>query len=168
MEFFLLLILVYLVGAIPWEKCLGSSFRRNLILWVLLFDFFSAAIVVLLIWWGFGFFAAHLAAILVVLGQMFSCFCKFRERSAYAVAAGALLILSPVLILAGLLFYLLSLLVTRYIILSNFLATIAVIILSFVLATHVTVWFLIIGLGALLLFRQQKNWRKRWRRRKIF
>lgn len=169
MDILLLLLVAYILGAIPWEKWLRYRlYPGKLVLWVLLLDFFSGAVIVLIAWLVSGFFVAQLAAIFVVLGQVFSCFRRFQEQTAYAVAAGAFFILSPALILAGILFYFLSLLLTRYIILSNYIATMVVILLSFFLVTHVTVVILICLLGSFMLFRQQKHWRKRWRRRKIF
>lgn len=163
------MLMVYLLGSIPWEIWLKRRVRSsNLVLWVLLLDFFSGFLAVLLAWLLFGFFVAHLAAILVILGQMFSCFCNFRERTAYAVAAGALLVLCPLLILIGFFLYLLSLLLTRYILLSSLLATIGVVILSFVLVSQLSVIILICVIGTFLAIRQQLNWKKRWRRRRIF
>jgi glycerol-3-phosphate acyltransferase PlsY len=79
------------------------------------------------------------------------------------VAAGAIFILSPVIILIGAFIYLFSLLITRYLFLSTFFSTIAVILISLVVASHAMLWLVTITIGLMILFRQKKHW-QRYRR----
>lgn len=106
-----------------------------------------------------GWLGAGLAAVLVVTGSMYSVFLGFQGNYGLSVAAGALLILSPVLVIFGIIIYFFSLLLTRYLFLSTLLTTIAMIILGFILVTHFYAWLVILILGSLILFRMKPKWR---------
>ncbi|KFZ41481.1 MULTISPECIES: glycerol-3-phosphate acyltransferase [Thermoactinomyces] len=106
-----------------------------------------------------GWPGACFAAVLVVAGSMYSVFLGFQGNYGLTVAAGALLILSPVLVLVGIIIYFFSLLFTRYLFLSTLLTTMAMIILGLILVTHFYAWLVILVLGSLILFRMKPNWR---------
>src|SRR5690242_20346575 len=96
-----------------------------------------------------GWLAASLASIAVVWGSMYSLFDRFRGGSGLSVAAGSLFILSPVLILMGILIYTVSLFVTRYSSLSTMLTTLSVMILALFFASQLYVWIVILGNGGI-------------------
>jgi acyl-phosphate glycerol 3-phosphate acyltransferase len=175
MTFLLALLLAYLIGSLPshfWVlsrsayrfrlPLLTSLTKREAFLLIVI-DLVKGMSATLIGFALAGWFAAYLAAIVVVVGSMYSVFLGFRGGNGLGVAAGALLILSPVLILIGILIYLLSLLTTRILFLSTLLTTVAMILFGVVLATHFAVWLVILILGLLILSRMRPRW-KRMRR----
>lgn len=175
MKWLIAVILAYLIGAFPAHRWAvdrlaargripspHSLYPREAFLLVLI-DLVKGMVATLLAFTLAGWAGACLAAVAVTLGAMYSVFLGFHGSRGLAVAAGALLILSPVLILIGVLIYVFSLLATRYLFISAFFTTVAVILLGLVLVTHFAVWFVVLVLGLLILFRLQPGW-KRFRR----
>lgn len=176
LNYLIVIIFAYLIGSFPvhWvgkQKRVYSYtapsfhhvFHKELLLLVLL-DVGKGMFATLLGLSIAGWLGACLAAIAVVVGSMYSCFLQFRGGKGLAVSAGAVFILSPILILLGVLLYCFFLLTTRYLFLSNLLTIIAVIVLGIVFVTQLYVWFLILCLGIILIFHQKPDW-KRFRRR---
>ncbi|MCH5583364.1 glycerol-3-phosphate acyltransferase [Shimazuella sp. AN120528] len=102
-----------------------------------------------------GWVAAYFASILAVITSMFSPICN-----SLAVASGATLVLSPILILLGIIVFVVSLLVTRYYFLSTYLAVAAVIILGLVFAAHIAIWATIVCLGIVICMEHRKHFRR--------
>ncbi|SFJ46313.1 glycerol-3-phosphate acyltransferase PlsY [Thermoflavimicrobium dichotomicum] len=125
-----------------------------------LIDLLKGMIAPGLAWLTVGMVGAHLAAVAVVLGQIYPIWGSKRGDTGITVATGAIFILSPILILVGSVIYLFSLLVTRYMVLSVFFATLAVMLFSLVFIAHVYLWVVTISVGGLILFRQQRYWRR--------
>ncbi|PTX51487.1 glycerol-3-phosphate acyltransferase PlsY [Melghirimyces profundicolus] len=116
---------------------------------------------------------AAFAAAAVVLGDLFPIFHRSGDGRGVAVAAGALVILSPLLILSGAVIYLVTLLVTRYLSVSAVLAALGVMMLSLVFFPKFYVVLVVFFAGGLVLIRHRRilgSWRKgaemplRWRR----
>lgn len=110
-----------------------------------------------------GWSGATLAAAGVVLGDLFPFFRGFQGGDGVAVAAGALLILSPLLILLGVGIYLTTLFLTRYLSLSVFFASVGVMLLALVLFPGFYVASVVILMGGLILLRYKRHL-ERWRK----
>jgi acyl phosphate:glycerol-3-phosphate acyltransferase len=151
--------LAYVIGAFP-IQWLKKKRRIYPILLFVFLDLCKGIFATLIGWWLGGMVVAHLAAIVVVVGEIYPIFTWFRGGNGVGVAAGALAVLSPILILVGLVVYILSLLITRYLFLSTFLSTLAVIIFSLILVTHFYVWVVIFCLGCLVLNRHRVHWHR--------
>ncbi|MDN4592974.1 glycerol-3-phosphate acyltransferase, partial [Polycladomyces subterraneus] len=102
---------------------------QDVVLWVVL-EMTKGALAVLIGLVMGGWFGASVAALMVVVGRLYPVVPAFRSGGGTAVAAGALFVLSPMLIVVGILIYLVSLLLTRYLGISTLLTTVAVMILS--------------------------------------
>lgn len=102
-----------------------------------------------------GWSGGALAAAAVVLGDLFPVFQGFHGGSGAAVAAGALLILSPLLIVLGLGVYLMTLFLTRYFSLSLFFASIGVMLFALVLFPGLYVVLVVFFAGGLILLRHK-------------
>jgi acyl phosphate:glycerol-3-phosphate acyltransferase len=121
-----------------------------------------------------GWVGAYLAAILVVVGSVYSCFLDFRGGTGLGVAAGALLILSPILVVVGVLIFILALLLMRSLVVATLLTGAALFLFGMVLATHVMVWLIVLVLCVVIWSRwwgktprnhsryKKPPWRKRW------
>lgn len=125
---------------------------------LILIDLLKGIVITLLGFALLGWVGAYLAAILVVVGSMYSCFLGFRGGLGLGVAAGALLVLSPVFFLFGLLILLFSLLLLRSLFIGALLALGAIILFGIVFATHLYVWGIILLLAIVLLFRFCSPW----------
>lgn len=110
-----------------------------------------------------GWIGAAVAAIAVVTGEVFSVFRGFQGGDGAAVAAGALLVLSPLLILLGIVIYGLSLFLTRYFSLSTIVTAVLLMALSLVLFPTIPVILVVFFTGGLVLFRHWGSW-GRWKR----
>lgn len=183
MNYILACLLAYVIGAIPLsreQKSLIQSdqsafrtFRLPDILPVLALDICKGAIAVALAWLIGGAVCAHLAVIFVVLGEICPPFPTRYARSGWAVAAGALLVISPLLILISLIIYLLSLLLTRYFVWSTGLAIVAFVMGLIVFAVQFSVWLIVLCVaGMLAIHRPKYRWQRkswglpRWRRKR--
>lgn len=113
-----------------------------------------------------GWSGGALAAAAAVLGDLFPLF-RPVHSGGVAVAAGGLLILSPLLLVVGLGIYLLTLFLTRYFSVSVFFASIGVILFSLVLFPGLYVVLVVLFAGGLILLRKRgrpDRWRKVWHR----
>jgi acyl phosphate:glycerol-3-phosphate acyltransferase len=175
----IVLLIAYLLGAAPFEKWFMDyqsishttptfqSVIKQEILMVILIDLCRGVVATLVALWVGNWFVACLAAILVVVGSMYSIFYGFEGGRGLAVAAGALCVLSPVLILFGIVVYALSLLLTRYFFISTLLTIIAVFVLGILLATHLAIMGVIFFCSILILSRGKTNWKsiyKTWKK----
>lgn len=176
MTVILVFVIAYLIGSLPvsflWEwnwfrhrRMLSSIYQQNVhlpftILMIQIGKGVAAAVIGLLF---AGWFGAAVAAIAAVAGDVFSVFRRFEGGDGAAVAAGALLVLSPFLILLGLLIYGLSLLVTRYFSLSTMVTAVVVMVLALVLFPQLYVILVVFAAGGLIIYR---NWGdlSRWKR----
>lgn len=162
----LILLAAYLTGALPlhlWALGRPAShftlYRREIFL-VIVIDLVKGMAAALFGLALAGWMGACLAAVFVVVGSMYSVFQGFRGGYGLSVAAGALLILSPVLILFGIIVYFISLLATRYLFVSTLLTTIVMMIAGLVLATHFYALAVILITGGLILLRTRPDWRR--------
>ncbi|MDR6225909.1 glycerol-3-phosphate acyltransferase [Desmospora profundinema] len=110
-----------------------------------------------------GWAGAAMAAIAAVVGEVFSVFRRFQGGDGAVVAAGALLVLSPILILLGVVIYGLSLLLTRYFSLSTMVTAVLLMVLSLVLFPQVYVILVVFAAGGLVLYRHWGDF-GRWKR----
>ncbi len=129
----------------------------------------KGAVAVLIAWMIAGIVAAHVAVIFVVLGEMCPCFPSRHPRNGWSVAAGALLVISPIFILISLGVYLLSLLITRTFVGSFFLAIIAFLLCLIFFAAQLYLWILVLSIAGMLTIHRPKWLRKglrirRWRK----
>lgn len=110
-----------------------------------------------------GWTGGALAAATAVLGDLFSLFRPVHGGGGVAVAAGGLLILSPLLLAVGMGIYLLTLFLTRYFSVSVLFASIGVIVFSLVLFPGLYVVLVVLFAGGLILLRYRgrpDRWRK--------
>lgn len=164
--------IAYLIGAIPLSRDLKvfdytdhtafRTFRISELLIFFILTLFKGALAVIIAWAIAGTVAAHLAIILAVVGELYPCFPSSRSRNGWAVAAGGLLVVSPIVILISFGVYLLTLLLTRTFFASFILSLIVFIICAIFFAMQISLWILVLGLIVLLLFPRSK-WRKGWR-----
>ncbi|MBS7529736.1 glycerol-3-phosphate acyltransferase [Hazenella sp. IB182353] len=174
---FFAIIIAYLIGAIPLHWWALSQHRnpfgviqveslhKEESFLLVLIDFVKGMVAALLGLLLGSWLTASLCAVGVVLGSMYPIFEQFRGRPGLPTAGGALFILSPILIGIGICIYMLSLFSTRYLFLSTLLTTISIIILGIGLATNLYVWFLIITISILVLYKERdqfSRWRRRW------
>lgn len=179
MSFIIACLLAYLIGSVPIsptpkafvhaDYAAFRTLRIRDILSVFMLDMVKGALAVIIAWMIAGVVAAHMAVIFVVLGEVCPCFPPRSPRNGWAVAAGALLVVSPILILISLCIYLFSLLITRTFVGSFLLAAIAFVICLVLFAAHLYLWILVICLAGMLTIHRPKWLRKglkirRWRR----
>ncbi|SMO73543.1 glycerol-3-phosphate acyltransferase [Melghirimyces algeriensis] len=171
MTLFLISVTAYLVGSIPilaffrGKPLVGIYPVRNLreALIIIGMQMSKGALVTLMGLMVSGWIGAAFAAVAVVLGDLFPVFSRFQGGTGVAVTAGALAILSPLLILLGVGIYLITLLLTRYLSLSLVLSAVGVMLLTLVLFPKLYVVLVVFFVGVLILFRQRGLFR-RWRR----
>lgn len=173
MNYLLACLIAYLIGMIPVspmqnmliqaDRSAFRTFRLVDVLPVIVLEIIKGAVAVVIAWLIAGVVAAHLAVIFVVLGALCP-FIPFHYQSdGWGVAAGALLVISPIMILISLLIFLLSLFITRYFLWSTCLAVIAFLICLILFAAHVYVWLVAIGVIAMLSIQRPHFWkRKGW------
>ncbi|MBH8604629.1 glycerol-3-phosphate acyltransferase [Thermoactinomyces sp. CICC 10522] len=172
MALFISIIIAYFIGALPfdWWVVTKPAYRlrppsfsvlnRREAFVLIVIDLVKGMAATLIGFSVAGWMGAYLAAVAVVVGSLYSVFLGFRGGTGIGVAAGALLILSPLLILIGILIYLFSLLTTRVLFVSTLLTTTAMIIFAVVLATQIYVWMVIIVVGGLILYRIRPKWKR--------
>jgi glycerol-3-phosphate acyltransferase PlsY len=143
---------------------------QDVVLWVVL-EMTKGALAVLIGWAMGGWFGASVAALLVVMGRLFPVVPAFRSGGGTAVAAGALFVLSPMLIAMGILVYLVSVLLTRYLGISTILTVVAVMILSVVISAQLYVIIVAVCVGSLILYHQTTRrfggWKNPFRFRRL-
>ncbi len=111
-----------------------------------------------------GWIGASLSALGVVLGHTYPLIMlKGVNRGSSAVAAGALFVLSPLVITIGLIVFLVSLLLTRYVTFSTLLTIPVVVLVTLFLSAKFLVVTITFCLAGVILFRE-RNSVKRWRR----
>lgn len=154
-------LLACLMGIVPvrnWLKFQPRYYTISLcIYW--LSDLLKGFLATFLAWTIAGPTAAYLAAILVVLAS----FLPMGRGNSLLIAAGAILVFSPILLLIGILAFVISLFATRYLSISTYLTTIAILLFGIVLVAHITVWLVICCLGILVCF-DQRHLYQRFRR----
>jgi len=156
----LLCFIAYLLGALPLKEVILPYFpvnkEVNVSIVVSLFKGIISTSVALF----FGsWFAASLAAILVVLGSMFPIF-PDKGRFYYDfhfVACGAIFILSPLLLVMLLVVFLISFFITRYAYLSTAFTSIATMLLSLIFISQFYVWLAVFVLGFLFIFKNDEK-----------
>lgn len=172
-------LLAYLIGSIPPLRPPKMPFHTSdaafhtlpikNVLAIYFLDLGKGALAVITAWLMAGVVAAHFAVIFVVLGEVYPCFPSYHSRNGWAVAAGALLVISPILILISLCVYLLSLLLTRTFGLSFAIALLAFLIGLVLFAAQIYLWVLVIGLVGMLSIKRLKHYFqhvtiRRWKR----
>jgi acyl phosphate:glycerol-3-phosphate acyltransferase len=110
-----------------------------------------------------GWSGAVAASIAVVLGQVAPVFPGFRGGKGAAVAAGTLVVLSPLLIVVGLAAYGICLVLTRYLSFSTMAAVVTVMVAALFFFPKLYLLMVVLPVGTLILYRYREDW-KRWRR----
>jgi acyl phosphate:glycerol-3-phosphate acyltransferase len=150
--------LALLLGIIPTRDMLHFRPRYHsisvLVYWLIdLLKGFLAAFFGLLL---AGWIAAYLAAILVVIAALL----PIGKGSSPFVAAGAILVFSPLLLFIGVIAFVISIFVTRYVFISTCFTIIAVILFGLVFVAHISVWLVICCLGLLVCYQQRHSYRR--------
>lgn len=155
-------VFAYFIGAFPIQAWLyRKGFRRIPSPWtVIAIDVIKGSVATLIGLGVAGWVGASLSAIFVVVGSMYSVFLRFHGGNGLSVSAGALLVLSPILLLIGLAIYGLSLLLTRMWFLSTLLTVIALLILGVMLASQLYVWMVLLFLGTLIVLQQRVEYKQ--------
>jgi acyl phosphate:glycerol-3-phosphate acyltransferase len=165
----------YLIGNIPVRAWIWQV-RGRLIrvptargnFWIPGLEMVKGALAALIGLFVAGWTGASLAAIAVVCGETLPFGYAHARGSGLATAAGALFILSPLLIFIGALIYLFSLLITRYPPISTLCAVVGVLLLGLVLSVHLSIWLVIGCLAGFVLLRLRSSRNRFPRRRKPF
>lgn len=111
-----------------------------------------------------GWIGASLSAMGVVLGHIYPLIMmKGASRGGSAVAAGALFVLSPLVITVGFIVFLVSLILTRYVTFSTLLTIPVVVMVTLFLSAKLLVVMVTFCLAGIVLFRERSSVR-RWRR----
>lgn len=154
--------LAYLIGAFPVQAWLGrKGFRRTISIWtVISIDLLKGVLATLIGLAMVGWAGASLAAVFVVIGSMYSVFLRFHGGNGLSVSAGALLVLSPILLLLGAAVYGLSLLLTRMWFLSTLLTVIALLIFGVMMVSQLYVWLVLLFLGTMVVFHQRVEYKR--------
>ncbi|TCS95913.1 glycerol-3-phosphate acyltransferase [Hazenella coriacea] len=171
MSFIIIISVAYVIGAMPLDRWFIASSTSIYVvnprgfIFVIIIDIFKGMIATLIALFVVGWWGAYIAAIIVVLGSMYSIFLGFQGGKGIAVAAGALFIISPFLILIGIFIYIFSLLLTRYLFFSTLFTVISLLGLGIIMAVHFSVWIVIFCLGCLVLFHLKPSWKihPRWK-----
>lgn len=164
--YFFLIVFSYALGMVPSEQLVGlrAASRRlgrpNTVygynlqrgLSVLGLDFLKGVIATLTGLTVAGWSGASLAAVLVNAGTLFPVFFAWRGRGTVGTAAGALLVLSPVLLLTGLGAFLVVLLLTQYLSLSLVFSTVVVLIFAVLYRPSWLILLAVIFLAAGVLY----------------
>lgn len=161
-------LLAYFIGSIPLvqtsilysDSAAFRAYPMRDVFGTLILHMIKGAFAVIIAWIIGGMLAANLAVIFVVLGECCPCFSIRVARNGWAVAAGALLVVSPIIMIITLLIYLLCFLVTRTFFLSFLFAIIAFLIGLIVLAAQIYLWILVICLFSMLVV-HRPNWFRR-------
>lgn len=173
MNLLLACLLSYLIGSFPlsrnqkaffhMDRSAFRTFRISDTFGILLLDLCKGALAIVIAWFIAGIIAAHIAIIFVVLGEIYPCFPPRYSRNGWSVAAGAFLVVSPILILISLCIYLFSLIITRYFFWSTCLALISFFICLLVFAAHIYLWLIVICVAGMLTIHRPKWLHKGWR-----
>jgi glycerol-3-phosphate acyltransferase PlsY len=160
MTYLFAVVAAYLLGSIPVRPWFGKV-RKGLIrtpaaekeLWILASEMAKGVLAASAGFLLAGWTGASLAAVAVVFGEIVPLGSARRRGNGAATAAGALFVLSPLLIFIGALIYFLSLLITRYPPFSILCAAIGVLLFGLILSVHLYVWLVILCLVGLILLR---------------
>ena len=177
----LLVLLAYLIGSIPFALLIGKIFYnvdvrtvgsgnlgstnvfRNLGkkagVAVLLLDVLKGAIVTALPIFISSSIHPLFLGLFAVIGHSFSIFAQFKGGKSVATAAGMILIYNPITMVLGVLIFLLSLKMFKFVSLSSMIASLIVFTSSF--TTHDTIFISIMGLVSLfIIYRHRSNWKR--------
>ena len=156
---YILLIVAYLIGSIPWSIIIGKTFKgidvrdygsgnpgttnairvlgRKLGMMVFFLDVFKGGAVILLIRLGLfdnvSLFSPLLYGLISAIGHIFPVFLKFKGGKAVATGVGIFLFYAPLLGVIGLLGYIITLKLTRYVSVSSCTGTFALVIASYII-----------------------------------
>lgn len=158
MHIFIAILVAFIIGSIPVNIWRGY---RRFSLWLFLAEWLKGAIAVAFAWFYAGLLVAHFAALVVVLAHMYPFYSRY-SRSGIWVAAGALLILSPILTLVAVGIFFLSLFFCRQTRFAFALAVVGFLILAVLLSVHLSIWVLCFLLAAFICTRSYvKGWQSR-------
>jgi glycerol-3-phosphate acyltransferase PlsY len=158
MHIFISILVAFILGSIPVDIWRGY---RRFSLWLFLAEWLKGAIAVAFAWYYAGLLVAHFAALVVVLTHMYPFYSRY-SRPGIWVAAGALLVLSPILTLVAVAIFFLSLFFCRQTRLAYILAIIGFFLLAILLSVHLSIWVLCFLLAAFIGSRSYvKGWQSR-------
>lgn len=120
-----------------------------------LFDVAKGAVATYFVYLIGGWIAAYVASIVAVITSLF-----YLKCNTFAVAAGCTLVLSPILILIGLIVFGISLFVTRYYSLSAYLTIAAVILIGMAFVAHIAIWLTVLFLGVIVSIEHRKYFQR--------
>ncbi|QKG83504.1 glycerol-3-phosphate acyltransferase [Kroppenstedtia pulmonis] len=168
------MVISYAIGAFPLNMILFSKgFHRRLhhSFLPIGLDIGTGALASLLGLMMAGWTGASLAALSVVLGRVYPIFTGFQGEYGVGVAAGALLILSPLLMLMGVSIFLVILLLTRYPSVSIVFTIVLVMLLTLFFFPEFYVTWVVFCVGGLILYQYKGSanpWHslRGWGRRK--
>lgn len=160
----------YLFGTLPVRAWVGTGrgrfVRASLVpkeLWIAGLEMAKGALATLIGLLLGGWIGASLAAVAVVFGETFPPGYASARGSGVTTAAGALLVLSPLLLGIGAFIYILSLLITRCHPFSALCAALGIMLIGLILSTHLYVFIVIFCLAGFVLPRLRKG-RNRFRK----
>ncbi|MFP4287273.1 MAG: glycerol-3-phosphate 1-O-acyltransferase PlsY [Candidatus Izemoplasmataceae bacterium] len=156
---YILLVVAYLIGSIPWSIIIGKTIKgidirdygsgnpgttnairvlgRKLGMLVFVLDVFKGGAVILMIRLGlfddFSLFSPLLYGLLSAIGHIFPVFLKFKGGKAVATGVGIFLFYAPLLGVIGLLGYIITLKLTRYVSVSSCMGTFSLVIASYII-----------------------------------
>ncbi len=156
---YILLVVAYLIGSIPWSIIIGKTIKgidirdygsgtpgttnavrvlgRTLAMLVFVLDVFKGGAVILMIRLGlfddFSLFSPLLYGLLSAIGHTFPVFLKFKGGKAVATGVGIFLFYAPLLGVIGLLGYIITLKLTRYVSVSSCMGTFSLVIASYII-----------------------------------
>lgn len=105
---------------------------------------------------NFEFWISILAT-LVLCGNTFNPFTKFKGGKGVATGLGIMLFLNPIGVAISLLVFLITVIVSRYISLGSIFAVITIILTSFFFTTSIYIKFFTILIGLIVIFRHKEN-----------
>ncbi|MFH5880809.1 glycerol-3-phosphate 1-O-acyltransferase PlsY [Liberiplasma polymorphum] len=155
---YVLILIAYLVGSIPWSIIIGKTFKgidirqhgsgnpgttnairvlgRKIGMIVFLLDVLKGGFIILLIRLGlfenFTIFHPLLYGLISAIGHIYPVFLKFKGGKAVATGVGIFLFYAPLLGVIGLLGYIVTLKVTRYVSISSCMGTVSLFVAALV------------------------------------
>lgn len=158
------MVISYAIGAFPLNNLLlGKGFHRTPRSFLPIgLEIATGALATLFGLMMAGWAGASLAALSVVLGRIYPVFTGFQGEYGVGMAAGGLLILSPLLMLMGVSIFFVLLLLTRYSSVSIIFTIVLVMLLTLFLFPQFYVIWVVFCVGGLILF-QYKGSGNPWR-----
>jgi glycerol-3-phosphate acyltransferase PlsY len=138
------------IGATNVARVLG--FKTYFFL-IFLLDFFKAFVVL----WGAGYFVKNLfiVAVVLLIGNAYSVFLKFRGGKGVATLLGILAFLDVTLFLIFVITWLLILFLTKWVAVASMLACYVVTLISYVIVYHM--FFFLLFISVWIMFRHKEN-----------